>query len=155
MSVILSINNLSKSFGSLLVTDDFSAELNAGEALGIIGPNGAGKSTLFNLITGGLTPDKGQISFDGNDVTRMSAHDRCRAGMGRSYQIPHPFGGMTVFENLLVGAAFGGKQNEVESYDPCVEILSLTGLEAKANTLAGSLTLLARTRLEMARALAT
>ncbi len=155
MSVILSINNLSKSFGSLLVTDDFSAELNAGEALGIIGPNGAGKSTLFNLITGGLTPDKGQISFDGNDVTRMSAHDRCRAGMGRSYQIPHPFGGMTVFENLLVGAAFGGKQNEVESYDPCVEILSLTGLEDKANTLAGSLTLLERKRLEMARALAT
>lgn len=155
MSVILSINNLSKSFGSLRVTDDFSAELNAGEALGIIGPNGAGKSTLFNLITGGLTPDEGQISFNGSDVTRMSAHDRCRAGMGRSYQIPHPFGGMTVFENLLVGAAFGGKQNEAESYGPCVEILSLTGLQDKANTLAGSLTLLERKRLEMARALAT
>lgn len=155
MPVILSIDNLSKSFGSLLVTDDFSAALNEGEALGIIGPNGAGKSTLFNLITGGLTPDKGQIGFDGRDITRMSAHDRCRAGMGRSYQIPHPFGGMTVFENLLVGAAFGGKQNETESYGPCVEILSLTGLQDKANTLAGSLTLLERKRLEMARALAT
>ena len=155
MSVILSISDLSKSFGSLLVTDDFSAELNAGEALGIIGPNGAGKSTLFNLITGGLAPDAGTIVFDGTDVTRMPAHERCRAGMGRSYQIPHPFGGMTVFENLLVGAAFGGRQREAESYGPSVEILEITGLQDKANTLAGSLTLLERKRLEMARALAT
>ncbi len=155
MPAILSIENLSKSFGSLRVTDAFDAELNEGEALGIIGPNGAGKSTLFNLITGGLSPDGGRITFDGADITRMPAHERCRAGIGRSYQIPHPFGGMTVFENLLVGAAFGGKRKEAESHGPCVEILDLTGLRGKANTLAGSLTLLERKRLEMARALAT
>jgi len=155
MSVILRIDTLSKSFGSILVTDQFSLELSEGEALGIIGPNGAGKSTLFNLITGGLSPDTGTITFNGADVTGMPAHERCRAGMGRSYQIPHPFGGMTVFENLLVGAAFGGAHSEADSYDPCVEILELTGLRDKANVLAGSLTLLERKRLEMARALAT
>ena len=153
--MILRIENLSKSFGSLMVTDRFSMELSEGEALGIIGPNGAGKSTLFNLITGGVSPDHGVITFNGADVTRMPGNQRCRAGMGRSYQIPHPFGGMTVFENLLVGAAFGDGHSESACYAPCVEILELTGLSEKANVLAGSLTLLERKRLEMARALAT
>ena len=155
MVAILTINNLSKSFGSLLVIDKFKLSLEAGEALGIIGPNGAGKSTLFNLITGGLPADTGSISFNGTDVTQLPAHERCRSGIGRSYQIPHPFGGMTVFENLLVGAAFGGTRSESDSYQSCVDIISLTGLKTKANTLAGSLTLLERKRLEMARALAT
>ena len=153
--MILRIENLSKSFGSLVVIDQFSMELAVGEALGIIGPNGAGKSTLFNLITGGISPDQGVITFNGVDVTQMPGHQRCRAGMGRSYQIPHPFDGMTVFENLLVGAAFGDANSESASYAPCVEILELTGLSDKANVLAGSLTLLERKRLEMARALAT
>ena len=110
MSNLLTLTNLSKSFGSLKVIEDFSMNLNDGEALGIIGPNGAGKSTLFNLITGSLRSDKGTIIFEGNDLTGMPAHVRCRAGIGRSYQIPHPFGGMTVFENLLVGAAFLWRQ---------------------------------------------
>ena len=153
--MILRIENLSKSFGSLVVTDQFSMELAVGEALGIIGPNGAGKSTLFNLITGGISPDQGVITFNGVDVTQMPGHQRCRAGMGRSYQIPHPFDGMTVFENLLVGAVFGDANSESACYAPCVEILELTGLSDKANVLAGSLTLLERKRLEMARALAT
>lgn len=155
MPPILSVDNLSKSFGSLRVIDDFQMDLMAGEALGIIGPNGAGKSTLFNLITGSLSPDTGAIHFDGVDITRLAAHERCRSGIGRSYQIPHPFGGMTVFENLLVGAAFGGSARESESYQSCVETLELTGLIDKANILAGSLTLLERKRLELARALAT
>ena len=155
MSNLLTLTNLSKSFGSLKVIEDFSMNLNDGEALGIIGPNGAGKSTLFNLITGSLRSDKGTIIFEGNDLTGMPAHVRCRAGIGRSYQIPHPFGGMTVFENLLVGAAFGGGKKEVESYGNCIELLERTGLIRKANILAGSLTLLERKRLEMARALAT
>lgn len=155
MPSILSIDNLSKSFGSLLVIDQFNLELDGGEALGIIGPNGAGKSTLFNLITGSLSPNSGSIGFDGTDITTQAAHERCRSGIGRSYQIPHPFGGMTVFENLLVGATFGGNARESETYDYCVETLVLTGLIDKANTLAGSLTLLERKRLELARALAT
>lgn len=155
MATILSIKNLSKRFGSLQVIDGFELHLASGEALGIIGPNGAGKSTLFNLITGSLAPDAGSMMFDGADVTQSPVYERCRLGIGRSYQIPHPFGGMTVFENLLVGAAFGGNRRESESYELCGRILELTGLALKANTLAGSLTLLERKRLELARALAT
>lgn len=155
MTLLLNVENLSKSFGSLQVIDSFFMHLDQGEALGIIGPNGAGKSTLFNLITGTIASDQGKITFDGTDITTAPAFNRCRAGISRSYQIPHPFGGMTVFENLLVGAAFGGGAGESESYDFCAEILERTGLAAKANTLAGSLTLLERKRLELARALAT
>jgi branched-chain amino acid transport system ATP-binding protein len=155
MPNLLKLINLSKNFGSLQVIDNFSMHLDDGEALGIIGPNGAGKSTLFSLITGSLALDSGSIIFKQRNLTRLPAHFRCRAGIGRSYQIPHPFGGMTVFENLLVGATFGGGQTEIKSYETCTELLELTGLIEKANTLAGSLTLLERKRLEMARALAT
>ena len=91
MADLLHIDSLSKSFGSLLVIDSFNMHLKEGEALGIIGPNGAGKSTLFNLITGSLSPNSGSIQFDGTDITSVPAHNRCRAGIGRSYQIPHPF----------------------------------------------------------------
>ena len=155
MSTILEVAGISKTFGSLKVIDDFDFELAEGEALGIIGPNGAGKSTLFNLITGSLQPNSGSIRFEGADITQIPAYRRCRLGIGRSYQIPHPFGGMTVFENLLVGAAFGKNQTEVQSYDACARILDLTGLLEKSNVLAGQLTLLERKRLELARALAT
>ena len=155
MSTILEVAGISKTFGSLKVIDGFDFELAEGEALGIIGPNGAGKSTLFNLITGSLQPNSGSISFEGADITQIPAYRRCRLGIGRSYQIPHPFGGMTVFENLLVGAAFGKNQSEVQSYDACARILDLTGLLEKSNVLAGQLTLLERKRLELARALAT
>ena len=155
MSTILEVAGLSKTFGSLKVIDSFDFELAEGEALGIIGPNGAGKSTLFNLITGSLHPNSGSIMFEGVDITQIPAYRRCRLGIGRSYQIPHPFGGMTVFENLLVGAAFGKNQTEVQSYDACARILDLTGLLEKSNVLAGQLTLLERKRLELARALAT
>lgn len=152
---LLNVENLGKSFGSLQVINSFFLHLEEGEALGIIGPNGAGKSTLFNLITGTLGSDHGVITYDGQDITKASAFHRCRAGISRSYQIPHPFGGMTVFENLLVGAAFGGGDGEAESTDHCAAILERTGLAPKANALAGSLTLLERKRLELARALAT
>ena len=155
MSTILEVAGISKTFGSLKVIDGFDFELAEGEALGIIGPNGAGKSTLFNLITGSLQPNSGSIRFEGADITQIPAYRRCRLGIGRSYQIPHPFGGMTVFENLLVGAAFGKNQTEVQSYDACARILDLTGLLEKSNVLAGQLTLLERKRLELARALAT
>ena len=155
MTAILEVYNLSKNFGSLSVIDNFDFHLNYGEALGIIGPNGAGKSTLFNLVTGSLEPDVGSIRFNGEDITKLPAHKRCRLGIGRSYQIPHPFGGMTVFENLLVGSAFGEDLGEAQSYETCCGILFLTGLANKANVLAGNLTLLERKRLELARALAT
>lgn len=155
MSPILELDRVSKRYGALVVTDDVSLQLAEGEALGIIGPNGAGKSTLFNLIAGGVRPNGGRIVFKGRDITGLPPAERCRRGIGRSYQIPHPFVGMTVFENLLVGAAFGDGKREAEVYDRCVDVLRRTGLLKKANVKAGSLTLLERKRLEMARALAT
>ena len=156
MTTLLTLANVSKSFGPLKVTDDLSFELQRGEALGILGPNGAGKTTMFNLISGDVRADSGKVQFKGRDITRDSPHQRCRAGIGRSYQIALPFEGMTVFENLLVGAMFGAEHNaEREACDRCVEILDRTGLLDKANRLAGSLVLLDRKRLELARALAT
>ncbi|MNQ19793.1 Lipopolysaccharide export system ATP-binding protein LptB [compost metagenome] len=155
MQQLLVLEQVHKSYGSLKVTDDISLSLAPGEALGIIGPNGAGKSTLFSLISGGVGADSGRILLAGQDVTREPVFKRCRRGVGRSHQIPHPFVKMTVFENLLVGAAFGAGQTEKASYDWCAHVLELTGLIGKANALAGSLTLLERKRLEMARALAT
>jgi branched-chain amino acid transport system ATP-binding protein len=155
MAPLLRMDAVSKSYGSLKVTDNLSFDLHEGEALGVIGPNGAGKSTMFNLITGGTRPSAGRVYFAGTDITGLAPHVRCRAGIGRSYQIPHPFAGMTVFENLLVGAAFGKGRREAACYDPCVEVLRLTGLLSRANAPAGSLTLLQRKRLELARALAT
>ncbi len=155
MREILNLDHVSKSYGSLRVTDDLSLSLAQGEALGVIGPNGAGKSTMFNLIGGGVQPSAGTITYDGQDITALSASKRCRLGIGRSYQIPHPFSGMTVFENLLVGGVFGGDVGERDCYDRCVAVLDQTGLLPKANVRAGTLTLLERKRLEMARALAT
>jgi len=153
--MLLHLDHVSKSFGALKVTDDLSFQLADREALGVLGPNGAGKSTMFNLITGGLKPDEGRIVFQNDDITSVPAHTRCRQGIGRSYQIPHPFARMTVFENLLVGAAFGTGGGEREAADHCADVLERTGLIAKANVLAGKLTLLERKRLELARALAT
>ena len=153
---LLQIRSVSKHFGSLHVTNDLSLDVFAGEALGILGPNGAGKTTLFNLITGDLFPNLGQIVFKDQDITRSSAHLRCQLGIGRSYQIALPFEGMTVFENLLVGAKFGAQdKSDQVAHERCVQILDRTGLLRIANRLAGSLTLLDRKRLELARALAT
>ena len=152
---ILQLQDVSKSFGALKVADAVTFDLSEGEALGIIGPNGAGKSTMFNLIAGNLVADTGTIRFSGNDITRTPPMARCTAGIGRTFQIPQPFEKLTVFENLLVAAAFGSGKREAEISDRCADILVNTGLVDRANQPAGSLGLLQRKRLELARALAT
>ncbi len=152
---LLAVENLVKSFGAVKVADDVSFTLEEGETLGIIGPNGAGKSSLFNLIGGNLRPISGKVYFVGKDVTHASSQQRCRAGMGRTYQIPQPFSKMTVLENCLVAASFGGGKAERHTYDQCVKILKRTGLLKKANVPAGSLTLLERKALELARGLSS
>jgi branched-chain amino acid transport system ATP-binding protein len=139
----------------VVVAREIDLELADGEALGIIGPNGAGKTTLFGIASGTVAPDAGRVIFAGVDITRLPPERRCRMGIGRSFQIPQPFGGMTLFENLVVAAAFGGNRREREVYAQCVELLDHCGLAGKANRSAGSLTLLDRKRLELARALAT
>ena len=152
---ILALKSVSKSFGSLKVTDDVTFDVPKGQALGIIGPNGAGKSTLFNLITGNIMSDAGSIHFDDDDVTRVPAMTRCLNGVGRSFQIPQPFEKLTVFENLVVAGTFGRNASEAEVTEICADVLERTGMIAKANAPAGSLSLLDRKRLELARAMAT
>ncbi|HEY2978729.1 MAG TPA: ABC transporter ATP-binding protein, partial [Burkholderiaceae bacterium] len=154
-AALLALDGVSKSYGALKVTDRISFEVRAGETLGILGPNGAGKTTLFNLITGDVKADGGRIEYEGRDVSGLRPHQRCRAGIGRSYQVPQPFGHMTVFENLVTAACFGGGQSEREAWATARDVLDQTGLLPHANKLAGSLTLLNRKRLELARALAT
>ncbi|MDE0114332.1 MAG: ABC transporter ATP-binding protein [Albidovulum sp.] len=153
MSALLSINGLSKSFGAVVVADETSFEVRAGEAVGILGPNGAGKTSLFNLIAGTLRPDAGRIEFADSDITETSAARRCKLGIARSFQVPQPFGGMTVFENALVGATQGAAQSGREAESHALTVLQETGLLPKANVRAETLTLLERKRLEMARAL--
>jgi branched-chain amino acid transport system ATP-binding protein len=155
MTALLAIDGVSKSFGALRVINDLTLALKPGEALGIIGPNGAGKTTMFNLISGNVTPGQGCVHFKGQDISHWSPAQRCRAGIGRTYQIPHPFGGMTVYENVLVGAIYGAHHAEREGGRLAMQVLELTGLATKADRLAGGLPLLDRKRLELARALAT
>lgn len=153
--VLLTLHGVSKSYGALKVTDNINLSVAEGETLGILGPNGAGKTTLFNLISGDTRVDQGWVEYGGKDISRLLPHQRCHAGIGRSYQVPQPFGNMSVFENLITAACFGGQQPEREAWRTAEKILEQTGLQRFANVPAGGLTLLNRKRLELARALAT
>src|SRR5262245_13208390 len=155
MPPILALEKISKRFGAVVIADGIDLALDDGEALGVLGPNGAGKTTLFGIAAGTVAPDGGRVVFRGHDVTRLTPARRCRMGMARSFQVPQPFTGMTVFENLLVAASFGGAGRGREAAGRCVAVLGQCGLADKANRPAGALTLLDRKRLELARALAT
>jgi branched-chain amino acid transport system ATP-binding protein len=155
VSAVIEVEGVSKSFLGTPVIDNLSFVVEEGEAVGIVGPNGAGKTTLLNLIAGDLAPERGSIRFAGDDVTSVRPDRRCRAGLGRTAQIPRPFDGLTVFENVLVGATFGTDSHGTHAKDIAVEALARTGMLGKANVAAGGLGLLDRKRLELARALAT
>jgi branched-chain amino acid transport system ATP-binding protein len=152
---LLATDGLRKRFGALVVLEDVSVELPAGGALGIVGPNGAGKTTLLDVLAGAARPDAGRVMLHGEDVTRLGAAARCRLGIGRTHQVPRPFVGMTVFENVLVGAMMGGAQRRSAARARALDALEVTGLTASGNRRAGALGLLDRKRLELARALAT
>lgn len=152
---LLTVRGMKKAFGAVRVIQDLSFEVHRGEVLGVLGPNGAGKTTLFNLISGDVTPDAGEMVFDSRSMHREPPFMRCRAGIGRTYQVPRPYGGMTTFENLLVAAMYGGQLRERVANVRCAEILEACGLGGRANVLAGTLPLLDRKRLELARALAS
>ncbi len=155
MSELLQCCGLSKSFGSVTVADDISFSISKGEAVGIIGPNGAGKTSLFNLVTGTMQPDSGNIHFQHRDITKLSSASRCHGGIARSFQIPQPFSAMSVYENALVAASHGARLPMKKAESQCIDALRKTGLLDQANTVAGSLTLLERKRLELTRALAS
>ena len=153
--MILTLRSVSKSFGALTVADNVSFSVKPNEAVGIIGPNGAGKTTLFNLISGDLAPSSGTIEFAGRDVTALGARRRSHLGIARTYQVPLPFTGLTVLENVLVGAIFSGGPADTTPEELAADVLRRTGLDHRRHVLAGSLSLLDRKRLELARALAT
>jgi branched-chain amino acid transport system ATP-binding protein len=154
MQTLLTVTGLSKSFGALKVADQVSFDCRAGEILGIIGPNGAGKTTLFALLAGNLPAGAGQIVFGGDDITQAPAHERARLGLSRTFQVPRPFGHMTVFENLKVAARFAGNLGEEEANAWVDRVLVMTGMQSHSDTFAGRLPLLMRKRHELARALA-
>ena len=151
---LLVLEDIRKAFGSVVVADRINLRVGHGETVGIVGPNGAGKTSLLNLCTGNLAADGGRILVAGEDVTDLPAYARARRGVGRTYQVPRPFAGMTVFENVLLGA-INGSRGTMDATEVSVAALEATDLIGRANVLAGALPLLDRKRLELARALAT
>ena len=119
---MLDVRKLSSSYGPVQALWDVSLQVGEGEAVAMLGPNGAGKSTMFNLITGDVRPDRGRVFLDEHDITDLPASERCRLGIGRSYQVPHPFSGMTVFENVLVGATFGAGLRGEAAHAHCARV---------------------------------
>lgn len=153
--MLLEMRQVTKSYGSTPVIKGLNLAVHKGEFVGVIGPNGAGKTTAFGLIAGNLSCDGGSVWLNGIDVTAKDANSRCRAGIGRTFQVPQPFVGLSVFENVLVASSFGaglkGRQAEMAAKGA----LESCGLSGVTNQPAGGLGLLQRKRLELARALAT
>jgi branched-chain amino acid transport system ATP-binding protein len=154
-SYVLEVNEISKQFGALAVIEGLSFTLSPGDALGVVGPNGAGKTTTLNIIAGDIAPSAGNVQFLGEDVTKLPANSRCRKGLGRTSQVPRPFEGLTVFENVMTGAAFGAGLKRQAAVNASYDALRRAGMVDRANAPASSLRLLERKRLELARALAT
>jgi branched-chain amino acid transport system ATP-binding protein len=154
MAHILNVRGLTKSFGAVCVANDVSFDVSEGEILGVIGPNGAGKTTLFGMLSGHIEPSSGRVVFRDEDITSLPTHDRARKGIARTYQIPRPFGQMSVFDNLRVAATFAGGLSGAEATEWVERTLAATGLTRFSETLAGRLPLLVRKRHELARALA-
>ena len=152
---LLELDHVTKRFGRVVIAEDLSLAVGAGDTVGIVGPNGAGKTSLFGLIAGDLSPDAGQVRFGGKTITKLDASGRCRLGVGRTYQVPRPFADMTVFENVLVAAQQGGGLRRKASYAAAAAALERTGITDEANLPASRLGLLQRKRLEIARALGT
>lgn len=155
MSTILSAKNLGISFGSNHVLKDINFDLEENEVLGVIGPNGAGKTVMLNILTGILKPTAGTIMFQGKEIGHEGITERCRGGIGRTFQVPRPFEKMTVFENIMVGGVFGAGMSEAQAKEKALEVAEIIKLEDKLALFAGKLGLLDRKRLEIGRALAT
>lgn len=152
---LLAAQGACKRFSALTVLDQVDFAVHEGEAVGVVGPNGAGKTTLLAALSGSLPLTAGAIRFRGQDVTALDAARRCRMGVARSHQVPRPFGGMTVFENVLTAALHGGGFGQQEAYDRSIDAITLCGMLPVANRRAEALGLLDRKRLELTRALAT
>ncbi|CDZ56665.1 ABC transporter ATP-binding protein [Neorhizobium galegae] len=148
---VLSLKGVEKRFGSFRALGPVDLDVGAGERLGIIGPNGSGKTTLINCITGVYRPDSGSVFFEGRDISHLQAHKRARMGIARSFQIPRPFIGMTVFENLLVPLDYC--HVEGSKHDRARSVLASVGLSGRISDPSEKLTQLELRKLELARAL--
>ena len=153
--MLLELRQVKKAYGAMPVIRGIDLKIDEGEFVGVIGPNGAGKTTAFGLIAGHMACDAGSVWLDGRDVTALDADARCRAGIGRTFQIPQPFVGMSVYENVLVAASYGAGLRGPAAEKVAREVLTRCGLASAGNAPAGTLSLLHRKRLELARALAT
>jgi branched-chain amino acid transport system ATP-binding protein len=152
---LLSARGLRKQYGALVVLDGVDFELGRGDAIGIVGPNGAGKTTLLSVLSGSQAASAGTVRFKGQDVSAVDAAGRCRMGIVRTHQVPQPFVGMTVFENVFTAATHGGRFKQAEACERSIDAIELCGMTKLANRRAATLGLLDRKRLELARALAT
>lgn len=153
--VVLRSDAISMAFGDFKVLQDISLDVSEREIVGVLGPNGAGKTTFMNLLTGAYRPTGGRVHVLGEDVTYMATADRCRRGLARTHQVPRPFAGMTVFENVLVAVRHGRPHSPFDPIKTAWNILEETGLAEAANRQAAALGLLDRKRMELSRALAT
>ncbi|MBE6031581.1 MAG: ATP-binding cassette domain-containing protein [Firmicutes bacterium] len=155
MAPILSVKDLAISFGSNHVLKSVNFELNENEVLGVVGPNGAGKTVMLDILTGVLKPTGGSITFCGEEISKKSIYERVRMGIGRTYQIPKSFEGMTAYENIITGGVYGAGMSEKEAKVQAKEILEIIGMSDRALTFAGKLGLLDRKRLEIGMAMAS
>jgi branched-chain amino acid transport system ATP-binding protein len=151
---LLEVQGLTKRFGGFMALNGVTIAVKPGERFGLIGPNGSGKTTLINCVSGALQADGGRILFDGREITGLPAHRRTRLGLVRSFQIPKPFGSMTVLENLDIPLEYAAHERSDAADADAMEILRAIGLESKAHLRPGGLTQIEMRKLELARAMA-
>ena len=155
MNVVVDFQNVSSGYDRIKILNNLSFEVFEGEVFGVIGPNGCGKTTMLNTMVGLVHRSRGKIIFDGHDISELPPFERCKRGIGRTFQVPRPFDKMTCLENVLVATTHGAGLTRKVGEELSLEILDRVGLIEKAKLPAGSLTLLDRKRLEIARALGT
>jgi branched-chain amino acid transport system ATP-binding protein len=153
---LLNVDKVSKSFGGITAVKDVALAVEAGEIVGIMGPNGSGKTTLFNLLSGALVPDKGEIHFLGRPITGLAPHRICQRGIARTFQLVRTFPALTARENVLVGLGYGCQPTTgIIARQKAQELLTTVGLSGQSARPAYTLAMMDRKRLELARALAT
>lgn len=153
---LLTLDKISKTFGGVAAVRDVSLTVQAGDILGLMGPNGSGKTTLFNLVSGALVPDRGEVRLHGERVNGLAPHQICRRGLARTFQLVRPFLGLTALENVLVGLGYGCERlSGTAARKKALELLRSVGLQDRWSSPAHTLTVMDRKRLELARALGT
>ena len=151
---LLEVQNITKRFGGLVAVRDFSLSMNRGQIVALIGPNGAGKTTAFNVIAGYYKTDGGKVLFNGREITNLRPDQICGLGLARTFQVVRPFGGISVLDNVMIGA-YARTADAKIARAKAEGVLESLGLQRMANQMAKGLPVAIRKRLEIARAVAT